>query len=59
MTQLEEKKKRAAAYIETLIKTAYFMIRKRWALSDNLSEMIDFLGNDPNGDVPDNSSFRS
>lgn len=46
MTQLEEKKKRAAAYIETLIKTAYLMIRKRWALSDNLSEMIDFLGND-------------
>lgn len=46
MTQLEEQKKRAAAYIETLIKTAYFMIRKRWALSDNLSEMIDFLGND-------------
>lgn len=27
-----------------MIKTAYFMIKKRWALSDNLGEMIDFMG---------------
>nr|XP_022338341.1 E3 SUMO-protein ligase KIAA1586-like isoform X3 [Crassostrea virginica] len=40
----EEKKKKGRVYIETLIKTAYFMIKKRWALSDNLGEMIDFMG---------------
>lgn len=40
----EEKKKKTRAYIETLIKTAIFFIRKRWTISDNLDEVIQFLG---------------
>jgi hypothetical protein len=40
----EDKKKKTLAYIETLIKTAVFLIRKRWAISDNLNDVIQFLG---------------
>ena len=44
----DEKQRRSAAYMEVLFKTTFFMIKRRWAVSDNLDEMIQFLANDLN-----------
>ncbi|KAJ8303650.1 hypothetical protein KUTeg_018760 [Tegillarca granosa] len=41
-----EKKIRNRQYIECLFKTAYFMLRKRWGISENLADMIQFLKDD-------------
>lgn len=33
-------------YIKNLLKTLYFMVRKKWDNTDNLEELLKFLGND-------------
>lgn len=44
----EEDKKRNLEYLGTHFKTAIYMLYKRWAITDNLSDMIEFLGNELN-----------
>ncbi|XP_062569444.1 uncharacterized protein LOC134231500 [Saccostrea cucullata] len=42
----EQDKKRNLEYLETLFKTTIFMLSKRWAITDNLKDMIKFLGDE-------------
>lgn len=44
----EEDKKRNLEYLGTLFKTAIYMLYKRWAITDNLSDMTELLGNELN-----------
>jgi hypothetical protein len=45
--QVESKKALNKTYLETLFRTSHFMLRKRWALTDNLEDFIkNFLASD-------------
>lgn len=39
----EEKKKKTRAYIDTFNQNSYFLIRKKWAIGDNMDEVIQIL----------------
>ena len=50
--QSQEKKDRTHRVIKKVFKTTYFIARKKWAVPENFAELIDFLKNIGDEDIP-------